>query len=385
MTLWTVIPRDPLIFRDGRPFNADSGARAKSLPYPFPSTLAGAARTSGAGQADFKSDALIQKLLSESLRGPLLVELDEKEEISEILFPAPADALLLKSENDPQKAHRIYLNPIELDETVATDLEGLHIVAPSKAKKGKPHRLAPRYWRKDFYEEWLIEPNNGEISLKELGHQGPSLESRMHVRIDEKTNTGVDGALFQTSGLEFVHRETEETEDFPQLSKSKKLALALKSDSNIQEGMFFLGGERRVAKWKKSAQDFPNCPVELKEKIMQTKTCRLILLTPAYFKQGYLPDFLQKKYGVEIVGAALSRHQVVSGWDYKKYRPKPTRKLVPAGSVYFLQINGDPQKLLDELWLQNISDGEQNRLDGFGLAILGSWDGELGKLEVNYE
>jgi len=46
MTLWTLIPRDPLIFRDGRPFSADAGARAKSLAFPYPSTTTGAVRTS---------------------------------------------------------------------------------------------------------------------------------------------------------------------------------------------------------------------------------------------------------------------------------------------------------------------------------------------------
>jgi len=35
-------PRDPLIVRDGRPFTNSPGARAKSLPFPLPQTLAGA-------------------------------------------------------------------------------------------------------------------------------------------------------------------------------------------------------------------------------------------------------------------------------------------------------------------------------------------------------
>ncbi|HZQ09120.1 MAG TPA: type III-B CRISPR module-associated Cmr3 family protein, partial [Anaerolineae bacterium] len=45
MSVWLIEPRDPLIFRDGRPFNPTPGARAISLPFPYPSTLAGAVRT----------------------------------------------------------------------------------------------------------------------------------------------------------------------------------------------------------------------------------------------------------------------------------------------------------------------------------------------------
>ncbi|MCF6192383.1 MAG: type III-B CRISPR module-associated protein Cmr3, partial [Candidatus Hydrothermae bacterium] len=42
---WMALPHDSLIFRDGRPFTAVPGARAKTLPFPFPSTIAGAIRT----------------------------------------------------------------------------------------------------------------------------------------------------------------------------------------------------------------------------------------------------------------------------------------------------------------------------------------------------
>ena len=45
MSLWIIEPRDPLVFGDGKPFSAVPGSRAKSLPFPHPSTVAGAMRT----------------------------------------------------------------------------------------------------------------------------------------------------------------------------------------------------------------------------------------------------------------------------------------------------------------------------------------------------
>ena len=45
MTVWLIEPRDPVIFRDGKPFNASPGAHAKTLSFPFPATAAGATRT----------------------------------------------------------------------------------------------------------------------------------------------------------------------------------------------------------------------------------------------------------------------------------------------------------------------------------------------------
>ena len=42
---WLIEPIDPLIVRDGRPFGPTPGARARTLPFPFPQTIAGAVRT----------------------------------------------------------------------------------------------------------------------------------------------------------------------------------------------------------------------------------------------------------------------------------------------------------------------------------------------------
>jgi CRISPR-associated protein Cmr3 len=59
-------------------------------------------------------------------------------------------------------------------------------------------------------------------------------------------------------------------------------------------------------------------------------------------------------------------------------RPKPSRRLVPAGSVYFLKLDGSDaaiDQFIDATWLQAISDDEQDRRDGFGLALFGAWDG----------
>lgn len=77
--------------------------------------------------------------------------------------------------------------------------------------------------------------------------------------------------------------------------------------------------------------------------------------------------------------------EVVSGWDLAfdngagkpRGRPKPTRRLAPAGSVYFVELEGgareDLERWCDAAWLAPLSDGEQERRDGFGLAALGAW------------
>ena len=48
--------------------------------------------------------------------------------------------------------------------------------------------------------------------------------------------------------------------------------------------------------------------------------------------------------------------------------------MVPAGSVYFFEtVEGDGRILATKGWLRPVSDAPQDRNDGFGLAVWGTW------------
>src|SRR5437660_2687393 len=110
MEIWLIEPHDPLIVRDGKPFGPNPGARATTLPFPFPSTTTGGIR-SRAGMNDdgtfelpseeAKRKEKIQNLKKLTVRGPLLVQLSENGNglsVNEWLVPAPADALVFETE-----------------------------------------------------------------------------------------------------------------------------------------------------------------------------------------------------------------------------------------------------------------------------------------------
>ena len=56
----------------------------------------------------------------------------------------------------------------------------------------------------------------------------------------------------------------------------------------------------------------------------------------------------QEQYGVtpQLAGIAIQRPQVVSGWDLEKRGPKPTRRLAPAGTVIFLNLEGSNDAIM---------------------------------------
>lgn len=388
--VWVIQPRDPLIFRDGKPFNATPGAQAKSLLFPYPSTLAGGVRTQEGmtenGQFDSQQ---IERLLQLNVRGPLLVALDDAGEIATWFFPAPTDCLIIQEGEKSTQGKRLWVRPVEIPAGAMTDLEGVHLVSPHPVVKQKPHKDAPHFWDWEILQTWLLQPGNDPEAkdLAEIGVTGLTAENRVHVRIDAETGTADEGFLFQTNGLEFA--ATPQDGRLKTLSKFRQYALAVETDATLAPGVDFLGGERRIVAWTPSEQSFPACPDEIRRAIVAQKHCRLVLATPALFAQGYLPEWVKQIPGltVKVVAATVARYQAISGWDMKQKQnaQKPSRCLAPAGSVYFLSLAGDEQaieRFINTIWMHSVSDDAQDRRDGFGLALLGAWDGEIQPLEV---
>jgi CRISPR-associated protein Cmr3 len=388
MSVWLIQPRDPLIFRDGKPFNTTPGVQATSLSFPYPSTLAGGVRTRAGRDAAGKFDSQqIDYLLQRSIRGPLLVALDESGKLAEWFFPAPADSLIVDA-GDESKGVRYWVHPVALPTGAAMNLEQGLPVSVNPVVKHKSQQKAPNFWNWATMEAWLEHPGNDAeaVDLPKIGMPHVIRESRMHVLIDAETGTASEGFLFQTSGLEFS--TTRQDGNQKTLSKFQQYALAVETDANLAPGVDFLGGERRVVYWTHSNKTPPACPDAIRKAITSQKHCRLLLATPAIFAQGYLPKWVcQNTPGlkVAIVAAAVPRYRAVSGWDARKRTQKASRRLAPAGSVYFLSLEGDEpaiQQFIDSIWMNTVSDDEQDRRDGFGLALLGVWDGEIAPLEV---
>ena len=112
---------------------------------------------------------------------------------------------------------------------------------------------------------------------------------------------------------------------------------------------------------------------------------RMVLVTPAIFDHGWRPGWLDadtlegKPIGdgptLRLIGISNGRWKAVSGWSLASPRgPKPIRRMVPAGSVYFFEkVEGDGRILGTNGWLKSVSDAPQDRNDGFGLAVWGTW------------
>jgi CRISPR-associated protein Cmr3 len=161
--------------------------------------------------------------------------------------------------------------------------------------------------------------------------------------------------------------------------------IAVWLDENLAEladqGMLRLGGEGRFARFEKLHLE-SGCFAALTEnwnnirkEINKNGRVKLYFSTPAIFENGgytsklsesELEEKLEVKK-VEVVASLTGKPLSFSGWDYVAKKPKPTRYSIPAGSVYFIEFEGELNTNKPYLKL-----GKLTNL-GYGLCFLGVW------------
>jgi CRISPR-associated protein Cmr3 len=282
--------------------------------------------------------------------------------------------MLLQDENQKEKkeAQLYRLSPLDLT-GAKNNLQVLLPVGLNRTdKKDKPCDDL-KFWSWNQLKRWLVASYNSKsINLAGYGIGSLSKDTRVHVAINDKLASD-EGNLFQTRGLEFNYGDKE-------LSATK---LALVVFVNSTDGQKLenkgklapLGGERRLVRWRKSEKEHQvlTCPDEIKTQIVKDGFCRLMLLTPAYFNDIFSDP---NRADFQVKAIASKRYQTVSGWDFEHNRPKPTRRLIPAGSMLFVEIGISAEQFIQNTWFHCIGDDTQAKKDGFGLCILGTWDGK---------
>ncbi len=396
MTDYLIRPRDPLMFRDGRPFAADPGASAESLPMPYPSTLAGALRTLAGGLTGSGWDkALATKVHALKVKGPLLAAAKTQDDWQTYL-PAPADALVCTGSVSggrrvmrlsPWRAFPGGCNPAVFRQVNGkvqfTGGAQLPLKVVKVEDENKPERGFD-WWSLHDLTAWLSGADRAEVPKDVLAH--PPKEDRTHVGIDGETLASKEGMLFTT---ESVALNDWARDAIP----ARALIARVEGWKTLPDSFFTPGGERRLASLQKT-DIWPGFPEKLREVAEKgVKLLKLQLVTPAPFSTGWKPEwvdpqnlnakvpigikdgkniFLEKK--LRLVSACVPRRQAVSG--YSRMGPKAARYLAPAGSVYFFEVVGDEPvtvQEMEQLWLTSVCESPNDRGDGFGLAVPGVW------------
>lgn len=371
-------PRDGFACRDGRGWSA--AGRAHALDLPWPSTIRGALRTAYGRELEGREGRPFTKNKKEwvdrtdvvRLGTTLLVHARHGGSGWERFWPKPADAVGYED----GELHRLDPEPADLptlgrDEDPAR--EGLW--RPRLSDPRKPLKL-PALWPDGAFCDWLA----GKPVLGSALDATPTLESRLqtHVGIDPATLTAREEILFSENVVETFGRHGRWA-----------FALEVELPEEASPRLATLGGDRRLAELAPVDRGLFEPPAELLAAFRAgSKGLRLVLVTPARFEAGWLPDGFEAKDGEyrgtlpEIAGelvlraAFVDRPIAVSGWDLAAGAPKRTDRMVPPGSVYFLERqNGAPfgEGEAKTLWLAAIGGRTE---DGFGRVVPGIWTPE---------
>lgn len=239
-----------------------------------------------------------------------------------------------------------------------------------------------RLWPLDAVIEWMASERGDGVSVPDPV-SGMEVEERVHVALDDRTGTSKERHLFTTQGLVFAAARRSNGLVYSEWSL---LARVRGGDASSLSGLVPFGGEGRLAYLETVASNaWPAPPKAVAQRLQGAKHVRMLLVTPGVFTRGWRPGWLGddlqgtppgvQGVRLQLVAAAVPRREAVSGWDYQTGRPKAVRWLVPAGAVYFLRVvRGDATDLSRQAWLEPVSDGEQDRRDGYGLALWGIWE-----------
>ncbi|MCL6607019.1 MAG: type III-B CRISPR module-associated protein Cmr3 [Geminicoccaceae bacterium] len=370
-----LVPRDGLACRDGRGWAPVGAGRAHALDWPWPSTILGALRTAWGRGVEAREGRRFgpQDWLDRTREvrlGRLLVLKSRSGEVGwQSVWPRPLDATAFEGATEIVRLDPVppALPTLGRDEDPARGA----LWRPAMDDLRKPATL-PAWWPDEAFCAWL---QGAAVSTRELTLGAPERRVQIHVGIRAETLTAEEGRLFSEDVLETVDR-----------SGRWAIGAELEAPDPPPCGVATLGADKRLAAIEPLGEQLFAPPEDLLAAFRPgSRGLRLLVVTPACFAGGWLVDGFRAEDAVyrgslpgvdgEVVlrAAFVGRPLAVSGWDLVTGRPKRTDRMVPPGSVFFVErADGRPFDAEDarKLWLSAIGGRTE---EGFGRIVPGIW------------
>jgi len=391
-SILSLTPRDGLFLKDGRGWFTNEAGRAGCVEWPHAGTIRGAVRTC-LGLAH-------EQTLGRSLGNDEWLPLNASVRVDAVLplcrpagatpsttdrrWPAPRDAVIFTGDDS---VHRLLPTAFPTAATIALDespeavaIEGLRHPSPGEIV-GKPASM-PTWWCDDAFTAWLCGIPVTAHAIAPAGN--PTSRVQTHVTIDPRTGAASDGGLFSSTVIEPLTRAGDS-------GAAHHWSIAAIGSGFMPEDLagrpLRLGGDGRSATCSTLPPDAFSMPGPLRRVFAaEPRGLRWILVSHTCFRRGWLPDWLAVQDGtltgempgvgqVILRSACVGRPVHVSGWDMAARRPKPTRRLAPAGSVYFFEKadgRGFTAADAEAIWLRAVGEAADPG-EATGAAVPGVW------------
>ena len=349
---------DTLFFRDGKPFTMGAETWGSGVFPPYPSMLYGALRS-----LYFSYPNNIDKLkLASSVDTPNSTDPTAPFEIkglylqhgNDLIFPSPLDCV---EEKGSKEKKLMILKPQK-----AQFISNCRTAEILRADSKKQIENADDGWiNSSTLGKYLI-GNYNDMSYLRLSDYVLS-EAKIGISRNNWTHTAEDSMLYRVG-----------------MKRLKDIAIVVDIEGlklSAKSGLMKFGGEGRPASF--TVND--SLPIDAPG--LSDNKIKLYLTTPAIFKNGWLPEQIDENtlegemsgIKLKLITAAIGKPVYIGGFDIKKGGPKPMKRSVPAGSVYYFELQGsynEPQ-VIEAFHNKAISDDVANRKQGFGIAYVGKW------------
>lgn len=399
-----ILPLDTLFFRDPRPFTAGEGTDAQGIFPPTPMAVQGMIRSKlmspPCNQSclpyQHKDECPITKVAGKpgGPPGSLLIQGLWLMHDKHWLLPSPLDLICEKTEEPSQtgeseesktitpQTFKPSANPTQQSNLPFSELRPLR--PPEEwLKENKDFSGVSGYLTWEAFEKYLLDDPLTLTPKKDLWPNGQLFleELRPGIKMEYKRNRVEEGHLY-------FARHT-------RLQDHVSLGVTLEGLGETKFAKSFLanfGGEGRGVIVESTSEPlWRSWPDKLLKGITETGRFKLVLTQPAWFREGWLPGWIDKDTGkafkevtFTLVAARVERSIKIGGWDLVKKDQKPLRAFVPAGSVYYFQLdNKDHAKvIMNCFWNKSISENPKNEKGqaieafekiGFGHVLVGTW------------
>lgn len=371
MTL-LIKPLEPFFFRDARPFDKGEGWATGIFP-PLPSTIYGAVRTAAISQKSTIDDyyngrhiTIRDEMGSPGYCGTFTIKSVLLYDGYSCLLPMPLD-LLQKRHHD--KLGILLSNP--RGDEIISDKRFTFYQAPDRDLEAPTKPWLDGYGLASYL--------SGEPPARSSTRNPLHEEIKTGIEKNPEKGSASEHMLYVQKMLRLEDKEYGEGGHY-------EFSVDTENISSLDErGILKLGHDGRVFSYKKTTEgNFDFLADELygiKAKIDSEKKFKLLFTSPALLKNGWLPGGVKASnyvwetgsVTIRIKSAVLGKPMRVGGWDMKKRGPKPMRKAVPPGSVYYCELaKGTVEELFDTLFDKNISDADGDLAQqGFGHTLIG--------------
>lgn len=362
----------------------EAGEHAAAQLLPWPSVVAGALRSAALANSGYNSGAAITALVREGAELARLLALPGTRPHSQAfqmgrfslarqlagevhpLTPMPADVVATGA---PGELTIERLSPAPLPVSIQTSATGELAALLKTTHSEKPRRglwLSGEGWQ--AYCQGKLPQQKHILDVAQIASRRQSVG----IGMDAKMRRVEQGQLYTAEHIE-LH------------SGIGYWARIHNADAcQIDSALLRLGGDGHAARLQPASVPQPPAPLGALQK---HRRFALVLMSPALFANGNTPASIadghwrEHNFSARLVCHLAGRAEVISGWDLHKRRPKPARRFVPTGSVFwFDQFAGEPQALLEHFktghWHDPLAESEHRLTEGFNQVQLAAWHGD---------